>query len=173
MRLHPWNSHLMKLLNNLQMLDKCDIFAQPVSLEQVSCNLLITLITSQTSMSLFSTEYFYLQKYVNICNIYSSIIVALLVITLSNELIFYKHKMSFTFLTNQVPGYDKKIDKPMDFSTMRQKVSDFVYNDLDDFEKDFNLIIDNCLKFNSKHTMYYKAAVKLRKQVGRFKKNFI
>ena len=80
--------------------------------------------------------------------------------------------MSLTFY-NQVPGYNKKIDEPMDFSTMRQKVADFVYNDLDDFEKDFNLMIDNCLRFNSKHTMYYKAAAKLRKQVSQFKKNFI
>lgn len=37
---------------------------------------------------------------------------------------------------------------------------------MDQFEDDFNLIIDNCMKYNSKDTYFYRAAVRLRDQGG-------
>lgn len=54
----------------------------------------------------------------------------------------------------------------MDFSTMRQRIDSQSYSNLDQFEKDFNLIVDNCMKYNSKDTYFYRAAVRLRDQGG-------
>lgn len=54
----------------------------------------------------------------------------------------------------------------MDFSTMRQRIDAQGYNNLEQFENDFNLIIDNCMKYNSKDTYFHRAAVRLRDQGG-------
>ncbi|XP_029017588.1 bromodomain-containing protein 1-like isoform X2 [Betta splendens] len=67
---------------------------------------------------------------------------------------------------DEVPDYLDHIKHPMDFSTMRQRIDAQGYNNLDQFEKDFNLIIDNCMKYNSKDTYFYRAAVRLRDQGG-------
>nr|XP_046234366.1 bromodomain-containing protein 1 isoform X2 [Scatophagus argus] len=67
---------------------------------------------------------------------------------------------------NEVPDYLDHIKHPMDFSTMRQRIDAQGYNNLEQFENDFNLIIDNCMKYNSKDTYFYRAAVRLRDQGG-------
>lgn len=67
---------------------------------------------------------------------------------------------------NEVPDYLDHIKHPMDFSTMRQRISAQCYRSFDQFEKDFNLIIDNCMKYNSKDTYFHRAAVRLRDQGG-------
>ena len=54
----------------------------------------------------------------------------------------------------------------MDFSAMRQRIDAQGYNNLEQFESDFNLIVDNCMKYNSKDTYFYRAAVRLRDQGG-------
>lgn len=54
----------------------------------------------------------------------------------------------------------------MDFSTMRQRIDAQNYCNLEQFEHDFNLIVDNCMKYNSKDTYFYRAAVRLRDQGG-------
>lgn len=54
----------------------------------------------------------------------------------------------------------------MDFSTMRNKISEQKYKTMDDFEADFDLVIKNCLSYNAKDTVFYRAAVKMRDQVG-------
>lgn len=59
------------------------------------------------------------------------------------------------------PGYSKIISKPMDFSTMRQKVEDNEYGSLKDFSEDFQLMCDNAMKYNHVDTVYYKASKKL------------
>jgi len=41
----------------------------------------------------------------------------------------------------------------MDFSTMRQKLNDHEYDDLEDLEVDFNLMLSNCMAYNSKETV--------------------
>ncbi|KAJ8006867.1 hypothetical protein DPEC_G00111670 [Dallia pectoralis] len=66
----------------------------------------------------------------------------------------------------EVPDYLDHIKNTMDFSTMRQRINDQVYTNLDDFESDFNLIIFNCMKYNSKDTFFHRAAVRLRDQGG-------
>jgi len=68
-------------------------------------------------------------------------------------------------LFSQVPDYYVHIEHPMDFSTMRVKISEQKYKTMDDFEADFELIVKNCLSYNAKDTVFYKAAVKLRDQV--------
>lgn len=65
----------------------------------------------------------------------------------------------------QVPDYYVHIEKPMDFSTMRKQIDNQMYKTLDDFEEDFELIIRNCISYNAKETVFYRAAVKLRDQV--------
>uniref|UniRef100_A0A3P8T7S2 Bromodomain containing 1 n=1 Tax=Amphiprion percula TaxID=161767 RepID=A0A3P8T7S2_AMPPE len=66
----------------------------------------------------------------------------------------------------EVPDYLDHIKHPMDFSTMRQRIDAQTYNNFEQFESDFNLIVDNCMKYNSKDTYFYRAAVRLRDQGG-------
>ncbi|XP_054062820.1 bromodomain-containing protein 1 isoform X3 [Rissa tridactyla] len=66
----------------------------------------------------------------------------------------------------EVPDYLDHIKHPMDFSTMRKRLDAQGYKNLNEFEEDFNLIIDNCMKYNAKDTIFYRAAVRLRDQGG-------
>ncbi|XP_033919068.1 bromodomain-containing protein 1 isoform X3 [Melopsittacus undulatus] len=66
----------------------------------------------------------------------------------------------------EVPDYLDHIKHPMDFSTMRKRLEAQGYKNLSEFEEDFNLIIDNCMKYNAKDTIFYRAAVRLRDQGG-------
>nr|XP_056703756.1 bromodomain-containing protein 1 isoform X3 [Euleptes europaea] len=66
----------------------------------------------------------------------------------------------------EVPDYLDHIKNPMDFSTMKKRLDAQGYKNLTEFEEDFNLIIDNCMKYNAKDTIFYRAAVRLRDQGG-------
>ncbi|XP_075583857.1 bromodomain-containing protein 1 isoform X2 [Pelecanus crispus] len=66
----------------------------------------------------------------------------------------------------EVPDYLDHIKHPMDFSTMRKRLDAQGYKNLSEFEDDFNLIIENCMKYNAKDTIFYRAAVRLRDQGG-------
>lgn len=44
----------------------------------------------------------------------------------------------------------------MDLSTMAKKLDRGVYQTIDDVEADFKLMIDNCLTYNNKDTVFYK-----------------
>ncbi|CAN8002041.1 unnamed protein product, partial [Ixodes hexagonus] len=66
----------------------------------------------------------------------------------------------------EVPDYLNYIAKPMDFWSMEQKLRRHEYASLDQFEADFRLVVDNCTTYNSKDTLYYRAAVKMREQGG-------
>ncbi|XP_073695043.1 bromodomain-containing protein 1 [Garra rufa] len=66
----------------------------------------------------------------------------------------------------EVPDYLDHILHPMDFSTMRKRINAQGYKNLDEFEADFNLITENCMKYNGKDTFFYRAAVRLRDQGG-------
>jgi bromodomain and PHD finger-containing protein 1 len=63
---------------------------------------------------------------------------------------------------DDAPDYREFIFNPMDFSTMRDKVNRHLYSSFDEFEHDFNLIIQNCKEYNEDTTPYHKAANKLR-----------
>ena len=64
------------------------------------------------------------------------------------------------------PGYYDIIKQPMDFSKMQEKLKRQAYRNFGQFEKDFHLIINNCLKYNPKNTSFYKIAFKLREQTS-------
>jgi hypothetical protein len=46
------------------------------------------------------------------------------------------------------PDYYVKIKSPVDISTIRDRIQE--YESLDDFEKDFKLLISNCFVYNAK-----------------------
>ncbi|XP_053092895.1 bromodomain-containing protein 1b isoform X1 [Pangasianodon hypophthalmus] len=66
----------------------------------------------------------------------------------------------------EVPDYLDHIKHPMDFSTMRKRIDAHEYKSMDEFEDDFNLIINNCMTYNAKETFFYRAAVRLRDHGG-------
>lgn len=57
---------------------------------------------------------------------------------------------------DEVPDYMTVVTEPMDLRTMREKLEDGVYPDLAAMEKDFDLMIANCLAYNNKDTVFYK-----------------
>lgn len=65
---------------------------------------------------------------------------------------------------NEVPTYLDVVQNPMDFSKMQEKINRMQYITFSQFEADFELIINNCLLFNQKNTIFYKIAFKLRDQ---------
>ncbi|XP_031751953.1 bromodomain and PHD finger-containing protein 3 isoform X1 [Xenopus tropicalis] len=65
----------------------------------------------------------------------------------------------------EVPDYRNFIVHPMDFSTMRQKLEGHQYTSLHAFEDDFNLMVSNCLRYNSQETVFHQAALRLH-QLG-------
>jgi len=67
----------------------------------------------------------------------------------------------------QVPDYRDLIKHPMDFATMRRKVDLQAYRTVDDIAADFQLMISNCMTYNAKTTIFYRAAVKMMNQVRR------
>ncbi|KAM8977253.1 bromodomain and PHD finger-containing protein 3 [Pelodytes ibericus] len=65
----------------------------------------------------------------------------------------------------EVPDYMDFVLRPMDFSTMRNKLECHQYPSLNAFEDDFNLMLSNCLRYNSQDTVFHQAALHLR-QLG-------
>ncbi|XP_069045753.1 peregrin isoform X2 [Lepisosteus oculatus] len=66
----------------------------------------------------------------------------------------------------EVPDYLDHIERPMDFQTMWSSLESHRYLSFKDFEDDFSLIVDNCLKYNAKDTVFYRAALRLRETGG-------
>merc|ERR1712013_195713 len=64
--------------------------------------------------------------------------------------------------TDEVADYLDIVKTPMDFSTMRKKLENFEYSNIDDSEKDFSLMVANCLSYNEKDTIFYRAGTKMR-----------
>ena len=67
---------------------------------------------------------------------------------------------------NEAPDYYQCVPHPMDFSTMRKKIDNNEYVNMTRFEEDLNLIVTNCIGYNGKGNMFYRAAIKLRDQGG-------
>ena len=68
--------------------------------------------------------------------------------------------------TDEVPDYLDIVKKPMDFSTMRKKMENFEYCNIDVFEEDFSMMVQNCLSYNEKDTIYYRAGTRMRDMGG-------
>ncbi|KFV18136.1 Bromodomain adjacent to zinc finger domain protein 2B, partial [Tauraco erythrolophus] len=62
-----------------------------------------------------------------------------------------------------VPGYKKVIKKPMDFSTIRDKLSSGLYPNLEAFSLDVRLVFDNCETFNEDDSDIGRAGHNMRK----------
>ncbi|XP_043922914.1 bromodomain-containing protein 1 isoform X4 [Protopterus annectens] len=66
----------------------------------------------------------------------------------------------------EVTDYLEYVKRPMDFSTMRKRLAAQGYKSLDELEEDFNLIIDNCMKYNARGTPFFRAAKRLQDHGG-------
>lgn len=66
--------------------------------------------------------------------------------------------------TNEVPDYLDIVSHPMDLGTMRQKLK--TYTHLDQLQTDFDLMIQNCLAYNNKDTVFYRAGIRMRDQAN-------
>lgn len=55
-----------------------------------------------------------------------------------------------------VPDYTTVVTQPMDLRTMGEKLDAGLYDDLTAMEKDFDLMIANCLAYNNKDTVFYR-----------------
>ncbi|XP_060786081.1 bromodomain adjacent to zinc finger domain protein 2B isoform X3 [Neoarius graeffei] len=62
-----------------------------------------------------------------------------------------------------VPGYRKVIKKPMDFSTIQEKLSTSQYLNLETFIIDVNLVFENCEKFNEDDSDIGRAGHSMRR----------
>lgn len=58
-----------------------------------------------------------------------------------------------TAVTNP-PDYAEKVKEPMDFSTIKKKLSENKYTTINDVLNDFKLINANCLLYNSDQSCY-------------------
>ncbi|XP_017284147.1 bromodomain-containing protein 7 isoform X3 [Kryptolebias marmoratus] len=59
------------------------------------------------------------------------------------------------------PGYSSIIKRPMDFSSMKEKVKKDCYQSLDELKMDFRIMCENAMIYNKPETIYHKAARKL------------
>lgn len=59
------------------------------------------------------------------------------------------------------PGYSSVIKRPMDFSTMKERVKKDCYQSLDELKVDFKAMCENAMIYNKPDTIYHKAARKL------------
>ncbi|CAK9316067.1 unnamed protein product [Citrullus colocynthis] len=70
---------------------------------------------------------------------------------------------------NELPDYHEIIDHPMDFGTVREKLTSGSYSTLEQFEKDVLLISSNAMQYNSPDTIYFRQARTIQELA---KKNF-
>ena len=54
----------------------------------------------------------------------------------------------------------------MDFSTMSAKLESFKYSNIDILEGDFNAMVENCLSYNERDTIFFRAGVTMRDKGG-------
>ncbi|XP_016993094.3 bromodomain-containing protein homolog [Drosophila takahashii] len=68
--------------------------------------------------------------------------------------------------TSEVPDYTDIVKQPMDLGTMRTKLKECQYSSLEQLEADFDLMIQNCLAYNNKDTVFYRAGIRMRDQAA-------
>ncbi|XP_054856637.1 bromodomain-containing protein 7 isoform X2 [Eublepharis macularius] len=59
------------------------------------------------------------------------------------------------------PGYSMIIKRPMDFSTMKEKIKNNGYQSIEELKDNFKLMCTNAMVYNKPETIYCKAAKKL------------
>lgn len=63
-----------------------------------------------------------------------------------------------------IADYHKIISHPMDFTTIKGKLKENKYKNIDEFESDVHLVFDNCIKYNGEANQYSLTANKIRKE---------
>ncbi|CAO2823903.1 unnamed protein product [Amaranthus hypochondriacus] len=79
---------------------------------------------------------------------------------ISHILDYFAHVLHSFYTTldvkcNKVEEYYEIIKEPMDFGTMRAKLHESMYKNLQQFKHDIYLIFRNALHFNSSNTVYF------------------
>ncbi|KAG0472702.1 hypothetical protein HPP92_014559 [Vanilla planifolia] len=69
----------------------------------------------------------------------------------------------------ELPDYHEVIQHPMDFGTIRKKLSQGAYRNLEQFEKDVLLISSNAMRYNAPDSIYFRQARSIQELA---KKNF-
>ncbi|KAL6217928.1 hypothetical protein ACLB2K_011145 [Fragaria x ananassa] len=69
----------------------------------------------------------------------------------------------------ELPDYHEVIDNPMDFGTVKKKLTSGVYASLEQFEDDIYLICSNAMQYNAPDTIYFRQARSIHELA---KKNF-
>ncbi|KAK3006178.1 hypothetical protein RJ639_015714 [Escallonia herrerae] len=59
---------------------------------------------------------------------------------------------------NELPDYHEIIEHPMDFGTLRRKLDEGLYANLEELEADVFLICSNAMEYNSSDTIYFRQA---------------
>lgn len=62
----------------------------------------------------------------------------------------------------KIPHYPKIVSKPMDFSTIKTKLTLNAYDSETDFYDDMCLVFDNCMLFNGRESSYGRIAFELK-----------
>ncbi|KAF4363896.1 hypothetical protein G4B88_004196 [Cannabis sativa] len=69
----------------------------------------------------------------------------------------------------ELPDYHEVIEHPMDFGTVKKKLTGGAYTYLEEFEKDIYLICTNAMQYNAPDTVYFRQARSIHELA---KKNF-
>ncbi|BFG42470.1 hypothetical protein CerSpe_287440 [Prunus speciosa] len=69
----------------------------------------------------------------------------------------------------ELPDYHEVIEHPMDFGTVKKKLTSGVYTSLEQFESDIFLICSNAMQYNAPDTIYFRQARSIHELA---KKNF-
>ncbi|XP_050231404.1 uncharacterized protein LOC130014551 [Mercurialis annua] len=73
---------------------------------------------------------------------------------------------------DELPDYFEVIEQPMDFGTVRKKLSSGAYGNLEQFEKDVHLISSNAMQYNAPDTIYFRQARTIQELAKRNFENF-
>lgn len=71
------------------------------------------------------------------------------------------------------PEYFDVIKNPMCFNDMKKKLENKSYLNLEQFEHDITLIVDNAKKFNNSLTIFHKKAIKLQEHFDYLKEQIL
>ena len=66
-----------------------------------------------------------------------------------------------------IPDYFNIIKNPMDFSTIKRKLANFTYTNLEEFHKDMTLVFDNCYTYNGRKTVIGEICTKIKNEYER------
>ncbi|KAF5175594.1 Bromodomain-containing protein, partial [Thalictrum thalictroides] len=67
----------------------------------------------------------------------------------------------------ELPDYHEIIENPMDFGTVRKKLEDGAYANLEQFENDVLLISSNAMQYNAPDTIYFRQARRIHELAKR------